>query len=117
MNKPLRILPRNCKNRIKSPTSDLMSRLSRIGVLFSGLILFCTLKAQYPTDHREVFVHPAEFDRQEAVWIGARPSENGHPTLDVVIQMIKALAPHVRIKLMVADDEAKTNVQRLFREN
>ena len=94
-----------------------MSRLSRIGVLFSGLILFCTIKAQYPTGDREVFMHPAEFDRQEAVWIGARPSENGHPTLDVVIQMIKALAPHVRIKLMVADDEAKTNVQRLLREN
>ena len=65
----------------------------------------------------EFFTHPAEFEKQEAVWMGARPFESGHPTLDIVIEMVKALAPHVKIKLMVADDAAKANVQRLLKEN
>ncbi|HEY2800870.1 MAG TPA: hypothetical protein VGI85_09765 [Chthoniobacterales bacterium] len=49
-----------------------------------------------------VFIHPAEFEKQQAVWMSACSKQNGRETLGVVIQMIKALAPHVRIQLMVA---------------
>ena len=65
----------------------------------------------------EFFTAPGEFENQEAVWMTAKPFETVHPTIEIVIQMIKALSPHVKIKLMVADDSAKTAVQKLLREN
>lgn len=65
--------------------------------------------------HDEVFTHPAEFEQQEAVWMAARPLESGHPALEVVVAMIKALSSHVEIKLMVTDDEAKATVQKLLK--
>jgi agmatine deiminase len=65
----------------------------------------------------EFFTIPAEFEKQEAVWIAAKPFESGHPTIEIVIQMLKALSPHVKIKLMVADNAAKETVQKLLKEN
>src|SRR5689334_14631648 len=95
----------------------LISRLSYFRCLTALVLVTLSVQAQTRNASRgETFTHPAEFEKQEAVWIGARPFENGHPTLDIVIQMVKILAPHVRIKLMVADDAAKTNVQRLLEE-
>ncbi len=65
----------------------------------------------------EVFTVPAEFEKQEAVWMVARPFEREHPTIGVAIQMIKALTPGVKVRLMVADEKAKAAVQNLLKEN
>jgi agmatine deiminase len=62
----------------------------------------------------EVFTFPAEFEPQSAVWIGARPEENGRPTLGVIVQMVQALAPHVDIYLMVSSLAAQAKLQNLL---
>lgn len=64
----------------------------------------------------EDYTLPAEFEPQQAVWMNARPTESGKPVLDVVIQMVRALSPQVRIQLMVPSEEVKTEVQRRLRE-
>ena len=65
----------------------------------------------------EFFTFPAEFDKQEAVWMVARPFDSEHPTIGVAIQMIKALTPGVKVRLMVADERAKEAVQNLLEAN
>ena len=69
-----------------------------------------------PPGPRDDYVLPAEFDPQQAVWMGARPTESGQPVLDVVVQMVAALSPRVRIELMVPSDEVKADVARRLRE-
>jgi agmatine deiminase len=76
------------------------------------------LFGQSPAKLREeVFTFPAEFDKQEAVWMVARPFDSEHPTIGVAIQMIKALTPGVKVRLMVADEKAKGAVQNLLKAN
>jgi agmatine deiminase len=65
----------------------------------------------------EFFTFPAEFDKQEAVWMVARPFDSERPTIGVVIQMIKALTPAVKVRLMVADEKAKEEVHNLLKAN
>src|SRR5690348_3547265 len=78
---------------------------------------FATLAAAgaYSTPPAETFTFPAEFEPQTAMWIGARPSENGHPTLGVVVQMARALAPHVDVYLVVTDKLARARLQGQLR--
>lgn len=63
----------------------------------------------------EVFTFPAEFEPQSAMWIGARPKENGHPTLGVVVQMAQALAPHVDVYLVVPGEAVQAQLKKLLR--
>ena len=82
--------------------------LVSIGVLAWGLA--------GPPNMPDDFTLPAEFEPQQAVWMSARPTESGKPVLDVVIQMVSALSPQVRIQLMVPSEEVKAEVQRRLRE-
>jgi len=75
----------------------------------------CVVSVGNPPDH---FTLPAEFEPQQAVWMSARPEESGKPVLDVVIEMARALSPHVRIQLMVPNETVKAEVQdRIRKEN
>src|SRR5690348_7540877 len=67
------------------------------------------------SDGANNFTLPAEFEPQEAVWLSARPTESGKPVLDTVIEIIRVLAPHVRVQLMVADERVKAEVQKHIR--
>lgn len=64
----------------------------------------------------EVFTYPAEFEPQAAVWIGARPEENGRPTLPAVVQMAQALAPHVAINFVVPGASVEGRLRGLLRK-
>jgi len=66
-------------------------------------------------DAPETFTMPAEFEPQGAVWIGARPTENGRPAIPIVVKMVQALAPHLEIYLMVPDSRVKAEVQTVLR--
>src|SRR5690242_6495523 len=98
---------------------------SLAGVGLFGLVVWTTVawaSAAYTgpghaASHKtsDEFAMPAEFEPQEAVWISARPKESGKPVLDVVIEMVRALAPHVRIELMVPNEEIKAQVQERLR--
>src|SRR5436305_486286 len=81
-------------------------------------LLVCALSAGFfaSGNQPDDFSLPAEFEQQEAVWINARPTENGKPVLDIVIEMVRALSPSVRIQLMVPSDEVKREVQNRLRE-
>jgi len=73
-------------------------------------MLVCT--ASSPSGNQpDDFALPAEFDPQQAVWMSARPTESGKPVLDIVIEMVRALSPHVRIQLMVPNEAVKTDVE------
>ena len=92
------------------------ARAAQLLLLFFLIVNFACGRNIVRNDD-EFFTHPAEFEPREAVWMAARPFESGHPTLDIVIEMVKALSPHVKIELMVADDAAQANVQKLLKEN
>ncbi len=64
----------------------------------------------------EVFSFPAEFEPQSAVWIGARPKENGQPALGIVAQMVAALAPSVDVYLMTPTAAEKVQVEAAIRK-
>src|SRR5437868_15305513 len=77
--------------------------------------LACT--ASFPLGNQpDDFALPAEFDVQQAVWMSARPTESEKPVLDIVIEMVRALSPHVRIQLMVPSEAVKTEVHNRLRE-
>jgi len=65
-------------------------------------------------DQSNTFTLPAEFEPQQAVWMSARPTENDKPVLDIVIEMVRALAPHVRIQLMVPTEDVKGRSSKSF---
>ena len=69
-----------------------------------------------PHNQPDDFTFPAEFEAQEAVWMSARPTETGKPVLDIVIEMVRALSPHVRVRLMVPNEEVKAQVQDRLRQ-
>lgn len=53
---------------------------------------------------------PAEFERQDAIWM-AWPTfqyTSERPSLPVVTKMLRALAPHVRVNLLVNSDQTGT---------
>ena len=77
--------------------------------------LACTALSS-PTNQPNQFTLPAEFEPQQAVWMSARPTESGKPVLDIVIEMVRALSPHVRIQLMVPSDAVKTEVHNRLRQ-
>jgi agmatine/peptidylarginine deiminase len=79
------------------------------------IALTCTA-ALFPSGNQpDNFTLPAEFDSQQAVWMSARPTESGKPVLDIVIEMVSALAPHVRIQLMVPNEEIESEVRSRLR--
>jgi agmatine deiminase len=84
------------------------------------LCLFATMLAcmgfALAADAPDDFTLPAEFEPQQAVWMSARPVESGKPVLDTVIAMVRALTPHVRVQLMVPNDEVKGEVEARLRE-
>jgi agmatine deiminase len=46
---------------------------------------------------------PAEWERQDAVWIGWRTRVDGAAHAPVVAEMVRTLAPHVAVRLVVED--------------
>ena len=50
------------------------------------------------------FVYPAEWQPHQAIWIGFRTRAEGLAHETVLKQMFTALAPQVRIKLVVEDE-------------
>jgi agmatine deiminase len=84
-----------------------------------SLFLLATLAitaVSSPLEQPDDFRLPAEFEPQQAVWMSARPTETGKPVLDVVIEMVRALSPHVRIQLMVPTESLKAEVQERLRQ-
>src|SRR5436305_14049411 len=86
--------------------------MRRLPLLLAALA--CTALS-FPRDQPNQFTLPAEFDSQQAVWMSARPTESGKPVLDIVIEMVSALAPHVRIQLMVPNEEIESEVRSRLR--
>jgi agmatine deiminase len=48
--------------------------------------------------------------------MSARPTESGKPVLDILIEMVRALSPHVRIQLMVPSEVVKAEVHNRLRQ-
>ena len=87
--------------------------MRRLSLLLATLA--CTALSS-TRDQPNPFTLPAEFEPQEAVWMSARPTESGKPVLDIVIEMVRALSPHVRIQLMVPSEAVKTEVHKRLRQ-
>jgi agmatine deiminase len=60
---------------------------------------------------------PGEFEKQQAIWM-QWPSEiynvNDHPVNPVIINIIKALTPHIRVNLLVKNTVEITQIKNLF---
>src|SRR5262245_2119834 len=68
---------------------------------------------------QEVFTFPAEFEKHDFVWIAWSDEAylSVKPTDRVTLQMIKELAPFVRIKLVVDTSRQMRRVKRLLQQN
>lgn len=64
----------------------------------------------------EVFTYPAEFEPQSALWLGAVLKQNGQDDLPVLVQMVKALAPHVKLYLVSPDVAQQERLKTAFRK-
>lgn len=92
----------------------MIRRVQNSLALVVATILFSARSS--PQNQAKQFTLPAEFEPQQAVWISARPTETGKPVLEVVLEMVRALSPHVRIKLMVPTEAVKAEVQNRLRQ-
>jgi len=69
-------------------------------------------------DNRPVS-YPAEFERQQAVWMQWPPDEydrGDHPVYPVMINVIKALDSYVKINLLCESEEEATEIKNLLRQ-
>ena len=62
---------------------------------------------------------PAEFEKQEAVWVGWITTEyvKGYETDPVLLQMVKELEPHVKVKICVPNEQQKAHVKEVLAKN
>ncbi len=62
---------------------------------------------------------PAEFERQEAVWLGWVSKEyiTGYDTDPVFLQIVKALSPHVKVRVCVPHAEYEQHVKEILHES
>ncbi len=88
----------------------------QLRVFFVLLATLAITASDSPPEQSNVFALPAEFEPQQAVWMSATPTETSKPVLDVVIEMVQALSPHVRIQLMVPSERVKGEVQSRLRQ-
>ncbi|MBK7384271.1 MAG: agmatine deiminase family protein [Flavobacteriales bacterium] len=66
--------------------------------------LFCVVGCTSPTVPTTSFRFPGEFEPQEAVWLGWGDSDDFH---EMNLAMIRALMPHVHVRLAVGSDSAR----------
>jgi agmatine deiminase len=88
----------------------------------TAVLLTATCASAAPVSHpapapAETFTVPAEFERQSAVWIGARADENGHPALPTIAKMVKALTPGVDVYPMVPNAAVQAQLDLLLRKS
>src|SRR5262249_53722446 len=64
------------------------------------------------------FTFPAEWEPHESVWMGWPPVEyvKGRSFKDVQIEVIRALAGHVKVDLAVQDEKEAASVKKLLQE-
>ena len=79
------------------------SRLTLFAMAAVGLPA-ASLPTRTPPHASLSFSFPPEYDPQAAMWLGWSEEDSHHP---VQVQMIRALLPHVRVKLMVRSDRDK----------
>ena len=62
------------------------------------------------------FRFPAEFEKQEAVWLGWPVYEikKGMSSVPVFLRLIKVLTLHVRVKIAAQNEEQKRGIQNLL---
>lgn len=73
---------------------------SRYAIIVAAIILFCG--SGFTAKPQSRFYMPAEWEPHEAVWIGWETLFTS--MLPVSVEMIKALQPHVKIKLSTSSD-------------
>lgn len=59
------------------------------------------------------YTFPPEYAPQEAIWLGWSEDESHHP---VQVEMIRALLPHVPVRIMVRSEDAKAEATRMLAE-
>lgn len=69
-------------------------------------------------DHTE-WRFPAEFEKQDTVWVGwlTRQYIRGYETDPVFLNVVKALVPHVKVRICVPDATQKKHIEDLLNKN
>ena len=77
-----------------------------------------TAAAPLQTASADSWHFPAEFEPQQAVWVGWLTKEYlaGYPTDDVLLQMVQALAPHVEVVIAVPEPSAEKHVRSILQK-
>ena len=92
-----------------------MKKRSTITILTSTCILILLSAGVWKSRPQSNYRFPGEFEKQQAIWM-QWPSEiynaNSHPVNPVMVNIIKALAPYVRVNLM-----ARSNAEIIYIKN
>ncbi len=76
-------------------------------IILLGMVSSCQTKhSAYDSPIRI----PGEFEPQEAIWLGYRTSENYDVDDTVTLEMIRAIHPHVEVKLIIEHDSLVNDV-------
>lgn len=110
-----------------------MRQITRTGVCLTGFLLLIALlipaggalkdDATDATDgaiqNDVAWRFPGEFETQSAVWLGWLSKEyiNGYPTDVVMVDIVRALEPHVHVKICVPDHAQKEHVLSVLNTN
>lgn len=103
--------------KLSKPFKFLLTLLACVSFSYGYGIL--GVNAQIPRTDATVLSVPAEFERQEAIWLlwPTLEYKQGYPPADVSKQIIQALAGYEKINLGVQDAEEIKNVKQFLRAN
>ncbi len=82
------------------------------------LILFFCGGALFAQETTEFFSYPAEFERQDAIWMSWVDAANfsGESTGECLLDMIQAITPHEKVNLFIDGDSTRTLLLGKFRQ-
>ena len=92
--------------------------LATASLLFLTVAGFWIYKQYY--QHYSQYRFPGEFEKQQAIWL-QWPSEvyniNDYPVNPVIINIIKALTPYIKVNLIAKNTAEIIHIKDLFRKN
>ncbi|KAF1076395.1 agmatine/peptidylarginine deiminase [Methanogenium sp. MK-MG] len=107
-----------------------MKHTLRTGLCLGGLILFAALlvpagcalmgdEMDKNIQNDASWRFPGEFEEQSTVWLGWLTKEyiNGYQTDGVLLEIVRALEPHVHVKICVPDSTQKEHVISVLTEH
>ena len=97
----------------------LLMKKQNIALIFSLIVITIILVATY-SKLRTDYIFPAEFERQQAVWLQWPEGQymtGDQSVIPAFLSIIKALQPHIMVNIMSNSNDEIATIQSLLQEN